>query len=495
MKEFLTGADLSDERIVFTPVDDGTSMETKSGVMLSLAEGDFIILIGEQDVLAPNMLFEVEKLIEQNPDLDMIYIDEDRLDSRRRTRHKPWFKPDFSPELLLSINYIHPAVIRRELVDRVGGFAPNTYPVHYSDLILRCIEKTNKIGHISKILCHVRQHARTKFARSKWRWEIHQRHADIVAGHLERSDIQDVKGHVTSLGFIRLIWPSNSPSVSIIIPTHDNLVYLRRCLDSLFTVTDYENFGVVLVDNGSREQETLAYYETLYEDPRILFVPYDEPFNFSTANNSGAMKSKGELILFLNDDVKVIDSEWLEEMVRWVERPEIGVVGAKLLYPDRSIQHAGIILGMGGHAGHVFYGAREGETGPFGSTEWYRNYMAVTGACLMIPRKVFNEVGGFDESFRLAFGDVDLCLRVKNAGYRVLYTPFARLIHYEGATRGHYIPMEDMLQAYEAFAPYLRSGDPNFSPNLSYSKSYPVIATKQEEDRLARVVRILREGR
>ena len=220
---------------------------------------------------------------------------------------------------------------------------------------------------------------------------------------------------------------------------------------------------------------------------------YNEKFNYSRANNIGARYARGEILLFLNNDVEILQPDWLEEMVRWVERPQIGAVGAKLLYPDDTIQHAGVVVGMEGHASHVFWGYHERQSGPFGSVEWYRNFTAVTGACLMIPRDLFEAILGFDEKYILAFSDIKICMRIRREGYRVLYSPFARLRHFEGKSRGYHIPQNDIQQGIDDFMPLVETGDPYYNPNLSYIERKPTIAAPMRKRRVARLLRIAEE--
>jgi GT2 family glycosyltransferase len=246
------------------------------------------------------------------------------------------------------------------------------------------------------------------------------------------------------------------------------------------------------VDNHSQEAETLAYYAQLQQAANIVLVKNQSAFNYSAYNNLGARHAHGDLLLFLNDDVEVIDPCWLDELVQWAERSDIGAVGAKLLYPDGSIQHAGIVVGMEGHGSHAFMGAREGYTGPFGSVEWYRDVSAVTGACLMMRRSVFDQVGGFDERLWLVFNDIELGARVLAHGYRVVYNPFARLIHYEGKSRGRYIPADDIRLGYERLKETVAQGDPYYNPNLSYTNHLPTLRRTWEEDRLHRLETIVR---
>ena len=295
-------------------------------------------------------------------------------------------------------------------------------------------------------------------------------------------------------GWPHYTWSTENSRVSIVIPTRDNLHHLSRCLDPLLEGTRYPNYEVLLVDTGSRREETWEYYDRLCQGDRVSVVRYDGTFNYSRANNLGAGHAAGSLLLFLNDDIGILDPDWLTEMVRWAERETIGAVGAKLLYEGDGIQHAGIVLGLGGHAGHLFYGAQEGEMGLFGSTEWYRNFLAVTGACMMVPKAIFERVGGFDEDYQLIFSDVVMCLEIVKRGYRVLYNPFVRLIHHEGASRGKWEPLEDMERAYEELHDRIEAGDPYFNPNLSHTRPSPQLLT-DEPSRLDHLEDIMNRAR
>jgi len=309
----------------------------------------------------------------------------------------------------------------------------------------------------------------------------------IVAEHLQRQGIARAKTRFASPGVLQVSWPTQNSRVSIIIPTKEKIALLRPCLDSLLQLTAYEHYEVILVDNGSQQAETLAYYAELRDDPRVRILDYAEPFNYSAANNFGAAQASGDLLLFLNNDIEILHPDWLEELVRWAERPDIGVVGTKLLYPNGRIQHAGVIIGMEGHASHVFWGVQEQYSGPFGSSDWYRDYMAITGACMMMRRTLFEEVGRFDEEYTLAFSDIELCLRAIKAGYRNVYTPFARLRHHEGGSRGHHIPVDDMLRAYDHIYTLVTQGDPFFNQNLSYISRVPQLRRVDEQTREARL--------
>jgi GT2 family glycosyltransferase len=227
---------------------------------------------------------------------------------------------------------------------------------------------------------------------------------------------------------------------------------------------------IYIVDNGSDNPQTIAYYQEVSQQQNIAIIPYPEPFNYSEAINRGVQETKSDLVLLMNDDMAVFTDIWLNELAQWAVRPEIGVVGAKLIRKNHTIQHAGIVMGLSGFAGHIYLNAPEDYHGLLGSVDWTRNYLAMTGACQMVRREVFNDVGGYDEGYRLAFGDIDFCLKVHEKGYQNVYTPFAQLYHYEGSSRGYQTPVEDALKGYDTLETYLINEDPFFSPNLTYTR-------------------------
>ncbi|MFV2044726.1 MAG: glycosyltransferase family 2 protein, partial [Anaerolineales bacterium] len=395
-----------DDRIQVILKDDPNQTERSFANVLNLESVDFAAVLYPGDLLAPNALWEVAKVLNERPEVDLIYSDQDRMDPPDRRRKNPWFKPDWSPELLLSVNYLYPAFIRMSLIEATPDMtALLDYETAWG-FLLNYTQKVSHIVHIPKVLCHLGSGIDERKPPAEGDVRTPASGSEGVGRYLQYIGVDGAQATMTAHRSVRVTWPSKTALVSIIIPTRDNSRWLKRCIDSLRNFMMKPPYEIILVDNQSQESETKRLFERLKLDNRIRVIPFEQPFNFSAANNSGASQSLGDLLLFLNDDVEIIEDGWLEEMARWAERPEIGVVGAKLLYPDLTIQHTGVILGMGGHAGHVFWGEREGIIGPLGSTEWYRNYMAVTGACMMISRRIFNEVGGFDERYQLAFGDV-----------------------------------------------------------------------------------------
>ena len=479
-----------DERVKVRMLESNAGISGNSQRALEMAEGEFIALMDHDDVLAPNALFEAVEALNHDPEIDVLYCDEDKLSEDGKVRRDPWFKPDWSPNLLLSANYLMHSVMRRELVESVGGFDITMDGAQDWDLVMRCTEKTDAIRHIPKVLYHWRQvegSAASDLLAKPWVFENQLR---CVQAHLKRRGIEQVRALFDSPGFLRVEWPAKGSKVSIIILNKDKVEVLSRCITSIKLLTEYQNYEILVVDSSSSEERTRDFYRSLEAESSVRIVEFPGEFNFSAANNLGAQRADGDMLLFLNNDTEVLDPDWLEEMVRWAELPEIGAVGAKLLYPNDRIQHAGVIIGMQGHASHVFWNSLEKQTGPFGSVDWHRDYMAVTGACVMIPREVFEEVGGFDEGYRIAFSDVELCVRVWKSGYRVVYNPFVRLRHYEGQSRGSYIPAEDILRGLEQLQDLVRAGDPYFNPNLSYEVRIPSIVLKGEESREARLTRL-----
>jgi len=476
-----------DERIQVQNLKENLGISGNSNAALHNAKGDFILLLDHDDQISPSLLFEVVQVLDQEQDADLIYYDEDKLDADGLTRRNPFFKPDWSPEMLLSANYLTHPVIRRSLVDEVGPFNPDYDGTQDWDLVFRCTEKARRIIHIPKVLYHWREVGGSTagvFTAKPW---VFERQLRCINAHLERTGRSNASSQFVRNGIIRVVWPFKPVRVSIIIPNKDQPQLISRFLDLLFRQTRYPDYEVILVDTGSTNPETFAYYNKLADDSRIHLIKFQGPFNFSAACNLGAKSATGKLLLFLNNDIEVLDGDWLEEMAQWALQREIGIVGAKLLFPNQTIQHAGIILGLNGHADHLFLGMPEGCGGIFGSSDWYRNVLAVTGACLMMRRDVYDEVGGWDETYRLVYSDVSLCLSVIKAGHRVLYNPFIRLIHHQGSSRGSYMPVEDMRKAYEDFKPFINAGDPFFNPNLSYASAKPDLSGQREPNRMKRV--------
>jgi GT2 family glycosyltransferase len=483
-----------DSRIKIDYLANNLGISENTNIALNNASGEFVVLLDHDDVIAPNLLFEVVQKLNEDPATDIFYYDEDKLSADGKTRRDPLFKPAWSPEMLLSANYLTHPVIRKELVEEVKAFDPAMDGAQDWDLLLRCSEKTSRIRHIPQVLYHWRQISGSTAAQHTAKSWVFERQLNSVKNHMERLGIMDADAYFPKPGVLRVAWPTAGRRVSIIIPTKDKADYLKKCVNSILQTTEYPDYEIILVDNGSYEPETLDFYRTLADEPRVRIIQYLDKFNYSAANNLGAREATGELFLFLNNDIEVLEADWLEELVRWAERPDVGVVGARLVYPDDTIQHAGVVVGMQGHASHIFWGAHEGQGSIFGSLDWYRNYSAVTGACLMTRRELFEDITGFNEAYELAFSDIEFCVQIVRKGFRVVYTPFTRLRHYEGRSRGDYIPPADIITGYGHLADMVRDGDPYFNPNLSYAMRMPTLTRPDEETRTERLERILKDN-
>ena len=357
---------------------------------------------------------------------------------------------------MLSINYLSRAFLRASALADVHMGFPDLMSLEY-DLDLRLMKQDSVFHHIPRVLVStpdlypVREGARV----------------DLLTSFFAQQGLDEVVIQ-SSAAQTRVTWNFGAPSVSLIVLSQNHGGWLRNLVDSIFTLTDYPNYSMIIVDNRSDEPDVQAFYEELKGNPRVEVVHYDQSFNYSEAINLGVSHSTAEVVVLLNNDMLVMDKGWLRELAQWAVHPGIGVVGAKLLHRNRTIQHAGIVLGMNGFIGHLYLNAPEHYHGLAGSVDWYRNFYAITGACQAIRRDLFHLVGGYDERFRLAFGDIDFCLRVVEAGYRNLYNPFARLIHFEGGSRGYETPVKDILLGYDELLPWLEKDDPYFSPNLTY---------------------------
>ncbi len=488
----LAGAAAGDPRLRVKTLPRNLGISGNLNAALAMATGDFVLLLDHDDLLAPDLLFAVVRRLGADPDLDVVYYDEDKVAEDGRRRRDPWFKPPrWSPALLLSTNVLMHSVIRRELLVDLGGFDPAMDGAQDWDLALRLSERTNRLAHLPQVGYHWRQvpGSAARDANAKpWAFDAQRR---AVEAHLARVGPAGARVSFPRVGRMRVHWPVSGARASIIIPTKDHVVLVRACLDSIFKQTTYPDYEIVLVDTGSEQPETWAYYTELETEPQVRLVKFDGEFNYSAANNLGAAHASGALLVFLNNDIEVLEPDWLEELLGWAERPDVGLVGAKLLRPSGTLQHAGLVMGLAGHGSHAFDGCVEGTYGPFGSSEWYRDYLAVTGACMAMRRAVFVQLQGFAEAYQIGYGDLELGLRAVSHGLRVIYTPFARLLHHEGASRGFNNPPADVLRAYWQMLPLVRPGDPYFSPNLSSAHRRPSVLGSRDLTREERLETIL----
>jgi GT2 family glycosyltransferase len=460
-----------DPRINTVYLHKNSGIASASNAAISLTTGEFIGFLDHDDELMPDTLFEVVKLLNKKPQTDFIYTDEDKKDQKGR-RVEPFFKPDWSPDLLLSMNYPgHFTVFRKSLIKDVGGFRLGFEGSQDYDLILRFTEKTNKIAHISKPLYSWRKIPGSAATKIDAKPFARKSAIKALQDTLERRGIEGEVVDGYSKGYYRVKYKiKDEPLVSIIILTKDKYKVFKKCIESIESVTAYKNYEIIILDHNSRNPDAVKYLNSLKSKYRI--VKYHGEFNFAKMNNLCVSKAKGMHIVFLNNDIEIIEPQWLEAMLEHSQRPEVGIVGTLLLYPEKKfmgekIQHGGVVLGVGGFANHAFRNISKKSPGYFMLPKVVRNCSAVTAACAMIRRNVFEEMGGFDECLAVAFNDVDLCLSLKDKGYRIVYTPFSVLLHHEHKTRDAKHPPEDETYALKRWGEVISKGDPYYNLNLS----------------------------
>lgn len=460
-----------DARIHFQRRPRNGGIVAASNDALAMARGEYVALLDHDDELAPEALFEVARRIQVDPGLDLIYSDEDKLDGKGR-RVGAFFKPDWSPQLLRAMNYVsHLGVYRRRLVEELRGFRPGFDGSQDYDLVLRFTERTDRIAHIPAVLYHWRQipgSAAASVQAKPYAWEAGRR--ALEESILRRGEQAEVIPLEAGRYRVRHAI-TGDPTVSVIIPTKDHPRLLAACLDSLDRTCTGRSLEILVVDNGSSDPEALRQFQEVARRHRVIRDP--SPFNWSALNNRAAREASGDYLLFLNDDVEALSPGWLDAMLEHAQSPGIGAVGAKLLFPDGTIQHAGVVLGMGGTAAHVFAGYRGDQPVYFDMAGIVREVSAVTGACMLVSRSLFEEVGGFDERLSVAYNDTDFCIRLLQLGRRNVFTAHATLLHRESATRGSLHPPEDEREMRRRWGDILQN-DPCFSRNLSLRHAAPL---------------------
>lgn len=468
----------SDKRIKEIAIPENKGIAENTNKAMTISEGEFIGLLDHDDLLAPNALYEVVKVLNENNLAEVVYTDEDKVTADLEEHFRPHFKPDFNLDLLRSNNYIcHFFVASRDLIKRVGGFRPEFNGAQDYDLILRCTEQAKQIVHIPKILYHWRVHKASTADNPASKMYAFDAGKRAIEEHLVRCRTKGTVQHTKDLGFYRVKYEvCGEPLVSIIIPNKDQSEALKKCLDSIREKTSYRNYEIIIVENNSEEPETFAFYKKIAGE-KIKIVTWEGEFNYSAINNFGVRHARGDYLLLLNNDVEIINGDWLTEMLSHCQRKEVGIVGAKLYYPDNTIQHAGIIIGIGGVAGSVFVGLPRAFSGYLHKASIQLDLSAVTAACMLVKRSVFEQVGGLEEKLKVAFNDVDFCLRVREKGYLVVYDPYAELYHYESKTRGAE-DTKEKIRRFQTEIEYMRShwigllkkGDPYYNCNLSLTK-------------------------
>lgn len=511
-----------DSRIRYEELEKNLGIADNTNAAFAMAKGDFLALFDHDDLLAPNALYEVALAIQKNKEAEVIYTDEDKVTSDLSEHFQPHFKPDFNLDLLRSNNYIcHLFVVKRSLVEKAGGLNSAFEGAQDYDFVFRCMEEASKdagsgcsgnnkqllpdndksipvrlagcrarkVIHIPRVLYHWRIHKASTAdnpASKAYAFDAGKR---AIEAHLNRCGVKGSVSHTKDMGFYRVTYEVTSkPLVSIIIPNKDHVEILKSCLTSIREKTTYPNYEIIIVENNSKDEKTFAFYKNLDGQKGIQVVYWDKvcshtsecihtsecSFNYSAINNFGIAKSSGEYIICLNNDITVITPGWIEEFLGHGMREEVGIVGARLYYPDDTIQHAGIVLGIGGIAGSMFTGLPRSHSGYLHKARLQQDLSAVTAACMMFRRTVYEEAGGFEEKLAVAFNDVDFCLKVGRAGYLVVYDPFVEMYHHESKTRGPE-DTKEKVRRFQSEIEYMRShwisllkqGDPYYNPNFS----------------------------
>ncbi len=476
VKNYCLNLAKKDKRIVYKQLETNGGISENTNACIEMSSGDYIALFDHDDVLHPSALYKYMEVI-CDRDADFIYCDEDKFSKLGQGFYDQYFKPDFAPDNLRANNYIcHFTVFKKTLLEKTGGFRKAFDGSQDHDLVLRLTEQAENIVHIHEILYHWRISDASVASDPYAKPYTIEAGKNAVREHLSRVGL---KGTVESLpihpNMYRIRYEiKGEPLVSILIPNYNHADDLDKCLMSIINKSTYKNYEIIIIENNSNE-ETFKYYETLKKYPQIKVVVYKtDKFNYSAINNFGVKYANGEHLIFLNNDVEIISDNWIEEMLMFSQREDVGIVGAKLYFEDDTIQHAGVVLGIGGVAGHIYSGHPRSTPGYFGKAVMANNYSIVTFACAMMKRSVFDEVEGLDETFEVAFNDVDICMRVREAGYLNCWTPFAELYHYESKSRGSDTEGEKQIRFMgeikrfrDRWEKELEAGDPYYNKNLT----------------------------
>ncbi len=464
----------TDARIRYQKLIKNEGISGNTNACIAMAKGTHFLLLDHDDLLHPSAVYEVMSVIDETG-ADLIYTDEATFRKHPRDAYLPHFKQDFSPDTLRAHNYIcHITAFSRELLGEAGAFRNAFDGSQDFDLVLRLSEKAKKIVHIPRILYYWRNHQASVASDVSAKPYVVEAAKAAIRDHLQRVGLEGTVTDTLLPSIYRIQYKVQEEAlVSILIPTCDHADDLKRCVDSILRLTDYANYEILLIENNSREAATFAYYETLKNERRVKLLTWPHGFNYSAINNFGASNANGKYLLLLNNDTEVISPGWIREMLMFAQRGDVGAVGAKLYYPNGTVQHAGIGLGLLTLAGHFHKGFPRNSLGYMGRLQYQQNVSAVTGACLMIKAEMYRAVGGMEEKLAVNFNDVDLCLRLREKGLLNVFTPFAELYHYESLSRGLDVAPEKRkryLQE-EAFfrgrwAKQLQAGDPYLGPNF-----------------------------
>ena len=472
-----------DERVKINTLEQNLGIAGNTQKGIDAASGDYIALLDHDDTISPAALYQMARFLEAHPDTGLLYTDEDKITEDSKTHFQPHLKPDYNPDLLRSNNYIcHFLAVRSDVAKKAGPISTQYDGAQDHEWIFRCIhaarEMDLQIGHVPEILYHWRTHAASTADNPMSKQYAYEAGRRAIEADLKRTNTPGTVELKKDAGFYRVHYPVREQSlISIIIPNKDEKETLDKCLRSIREKSTYSNYEIIVVENNSVTPEIFDYYKQIDGKDRTRVIYWDGPFNYSAINNFGFAHASGDYILCLNNDMEVITPGWMEEMLGVCQRPEVGIVGAKLIYPDNTIQHAGIVIGIGGIAGSMFVGMKRSYSGYLHKADLMQDLSAVTAACMMVRASLWRELGGFEEKLSVAFNDVDFCLRVRERGALVVYDPYVQLYHYESKSRGKE-DTKEKVRRFQSEIEYirtrwtglLREGDPYYNKNLSLSK-------------------------
>ena len=478
--EFLQKHYGKESRLVYHRLEQNGGISANTNGAIALADGEYLMLCDHDDTLESDALYEIVKAINENHEPDVLYTDEDKVSMDGQHYFDPHFKSDFNLFRLRDNNYIcHIFAVKKSLTDKVGLLRPEFDGAQDYDFIFRCCEQADQVVHIPKVLYHWRCHMDSTAADPSSKDYAYEAGKRAVKEHYQRMGLEASVEMTERPGWYRsYVKIQNNPLVTVIIPNKDHTEDLELCLFSMAKKSTYKNYEVLIVENNSEKPETFEYYKKLPERyPRVRVLTWEKEFNYSAINNFAAAEARGEYLLFLNNDVEILTPRWIEEMLQICQQKDVACVGAKLYYPDDTIQHAGVVLGLGGIAGHIMCRASGDDPGYFGRMISVQEISAVTAACMMVRAEDFHAVGGFDETFCVAFNDIDLCMKFRAAGKKVVFTPYAELYHYESKSRGLEDTPEkqfrfdkEVKRFEEKWSEQLAKGDPYYNPNLSVTE-------------------------
>lgn len=467
-------------RISYKKLKENGGISVNTNKAIELARGEYLMLCDHDDTLEPDALYEIVRAINSHDHADVIYTDEDKVSMDGQHYFDPHFKSDFNLFRLRENNYIcHIFAVKRQVAEAAGYFRSEFDGAQDFDFIFRCCEKAEEIIHIPRVLYHWRCHMESTAADPESKAYAFEAGRKAVEEHYRRMGIPAEVEMTQRPGWYRSrVKLEGTPLVSVIIPNKDHIEDLELCLTSVTERSTYENYEILIVENNSEEAATFAYYQKLKERfPKARVLTWEKEFNYSAINNFAAEQAKGEYLLFLNNDVEILTPDWMEEMLQICQQKEVSVVGAKLYYPDDTIQHAGVVMGLGGIAGHIMCRGSREDAGYFGRMISVQEISAVTAACMMMKAEDFRLVEGFDQGFQVAFNDIDLCMKVRKLGRKVVFTPYAELYHYESKSRGledtpekQFRFEKEIKRFQEKWGEELKNGDPYYNPNLSVTE-------------------------